>query len=213
MEKRYKLEGHESEIVTAYQSGQPTTLIARTFGVTSTSVNQLLRKLGIPRRDMRASHPLKSYCRYGHPLFGDNLYTTQRGSRGCRACRKAWHEKHPQSESQKQRSRLWGMMKRQSDPEYQRNADLWSYYRLRREEYDAKIIAQRNCCAICGILMEKPQVDHDHETKQVRDLVCRNCNLGIGHLRDDVSIAESLVAYLRKWKSCRLLTRCSRFKV
>ena len=27
MEKRYKLEGHESEIVTEYQSGQPTTLI------------------------------------------------------------------------------------------------------------------------------------------------------------------------------------------
>ena len=37
MEKRYKLEGHEQEVVEAYQSGQPTTLIARTFGVSALS--------------------------------------------------------------------------------------------------------------------------------------------------------------------------------
>ena len=199
MEKRYKLEGHEQEVVDAYQSGQPTTLIARTFGVSATSVNQLLRKLGVPRRDMKTSHPQKSHCRYGHPLFGDNLYTTQRGARGCRACRKAWFEKHPQTEEQKQRSRLWHTRKRQSDPEYQRNADLWSYYRMTRLEFDQKLVAQKNCCAVCKKLMEKPCVDHDHITFQVRDLVCRNCNLAIGHVGENIQTAEALVAYLRKW--------------
>jgi hypothetical protein len=200
MEKRYKLVGHEDEIVTAYQSGQPTTLIAQRFGVSATSVNQLLKKVGIPRRDMRASHPTQSYCRYGHSLFGENLYTTRRGTRGCRACRRAWHAKHPQTEEQKKRSREWAIKKRREDPEYQRNADLWSYYRLTRAEFNQKLIAQKKCCAICNQLMEKPCVDHRHNTFQVRDLVCRNCNLAIGHVRENIEVAESLVAYLKKWK-------------
>jgi hypothetical protein len=31
--------------------------------------------------------------------------------------------------------------------------------------------------------------------------LCRNCNLAVGNVKDDISIAESLVAYLKKWKT------------
>lgn len=39
----------------------------------------------------RAGHGLELFCKYGHPLFGDNLYVKPRGSgrkpvRTCRAC-------------------------------------------------------------------------------------------------------------------------------
>ena len=40
-----------------------------------------------------------------------------------------------------------------------------------------------------------------HETNQVRDILCRNCNCALGLLQDDVLILESALAYLKKWKS------------
>jgi hypothetical protein len=49
--------------------------------------------------------------------------------------------------------------------------------------------------------MGRPCIDHDHETEQVRDLLCRPCNLAVGLLRENIATAENLVIYLKKWKS------------
>lgn len=54
-------------------------------------------------------------------------------------------------------------------------------------------------CAICseipsGLLC----VDHNHETGEVRALLCRPCNLGIGNLKDSADRVEKALAYLRK---------------
>jgi DNA-binding CsgD family transcriptional regulator len=70
------------------------------------------------------------------------------------------------------------------------------------EKFEGKLAAQRNCCMVCKRRMDIPCVDHDHETKQVRDLLCRNCNLALGYLQDDILILESALAYLKKWKTC-----------
>ena len=59
---------------------------------------------------------------------------------------------------------------------------------------------QRGKCAVC---QEKPKkdrlvVDHDHETGRVRGLLCRQCNLALGALRDSPSSIRRLLAYLRR---------------
>ena len=48
--------------------------------------------------------------------------------------------------------------------------------------------------------LTEPHVDHDHETNQLRALLCGSCNRAIGLLQDSVLVVESALAYLKKWK-------------
>ncbi len=42
-------------------------------------------------------------------------------------------------------------------------------------------------CGICGSDSDLV-IDHDHDTKRVRGLLCRGCNAAIGHLHDDMGL-------------------------
>jgi len=41
-------------------------------------------------------------------------------------------------------------------------------------------------------------VDHCHTTGKVRGILCHFCNIGIGHLKDDVTIVEKAFSYLKE---------------
>jgi hypothetical protein len=62
------------------------------------------------------------------------------------------------------------------------------------------IEAQGGCCAICNDELTAPCVDHDHDTRAVRGILCHHCNVGIGHFRDDVVRLASAIAYLERTK-------------
>ncbi len=71
------------------------------------------------------------------------------------------------------------------------------------EWYDDMEVAQGEVCAICkqpsskqGVL--RFDVDHNHATKKVRGLLCRHCNLMLGHARDDPKRLYRAIYYLRK---------------
>lgn len=56
-------------------------------------------------------------------------------------------------------------------------------------------------CAICkspDFAPRGPNVDHDHETGEIRGLLCMKCNVGIGMFADSTEVMESAIAYLRK---------------
>lgn len=56
---------------------------------------------------------------------------------------------------------------------------------------------QDNRCAICNKLMTKPHVDHKHGAVPVpRALLCCNCNLGLGHFKDNPDLLRAAVEYL-----------------
>ena len=51
-------------------------------------------------------------------------------------------------------------------------------------------------CPICG--SEEPLVvDHDHSTQEVRGLICNNCNLVLGHAKDNIETLQNAIAYLQ----------------
>lgn len=87
--------------------------------------------------------------------------------------------------------------------EYRQWCNNLRRYGLTPAEYEAKLAAQNGGCAICGGINAKSgqrlAVDHDHETGQVRGLLCNNCNSAIGKLRDSSATARLAVAYLEKW--------------
>lgn len=69
-------------------------------------------------------------------------------------------------------------------------------YGLSSEQFEEMKKKQRGCCAICR-LPEKLCVDHDHQTDEVRGLLCRKCNAAIGLLSDSSDIASQAVEYLK----------------
>ena len=50
-------------------------------------------------------------------------------------------------------------------------------------------------CEICG-RTDTLCVDHCHQTLELRGVLCRNCNLAIGLLRDDPRLLRAAIAYL-----------------
>ena len=74
----------------------------------------------------------------------------------------------------------------------------------RRSKAVAKQIAlQRHCCFICRRPFRASRdihVDHDHATGKGRGLLCRNCNLGLGHFHDDPTVLSLALAYLWRFR-------------
>lgn len=67
-------------------------------------------------------------------------------------------------------------------------------YGLSYEEYEAALKSE---CEICGA-KEDLSVDHNHETNEVRGVLCRRCNLCIGRMDDDPGILLRAVEYLQR---------------
>ena len=73
-------------------------------------------------------------------------------------------------------------------------------YGLTDEEYYSLLDNQEWCCAICAkpVAQEKLDhaIDHDHETGEIRGILCRLCNLGIGYFRDQPELLDAAKDYL-----------------
>lgn len=86
---------------------------------------------------------------------------------------------------------------------------LKTRYGMTVEEYDALAELQNNLCAICGNpettkhkkgTAKRLCVDHDHSSGKLRQLLCHNCNCGLGRFFDDPERLEKAVEYLRRHK-------------
>lgn len=72
-------------------------------------------------------------------------------------------------------------------------------YGLTEEEYQVKILEQEGKCWICGDPPKEDRalcVDHNHETKKVRGLLCLRCNTGLGNLGDSKERLVRALTYL-----------------
>jgi hypothetical protein len=81
-----------------------------------------------------------------------------------------------------------------------RAAHLLKAYGISVEEFDRRLAAQGGMCAICRNKIAEPRIaiDHDHQTKEVRGLLCKKCNMALGLLGDDkISTLYGAIAYLR----------------
>ena len=86
------------------------------------------------------------------------------------------------------------------NPEKSRAKNLKNRFGMSLEDYDRMLEQQNHCCKICKTdtpgIKGRFVVDHNHDTGEVRGLLCWSCNVGIGHLQDDPSIVLSAFNYL-----------------
>ena len=84
-----------------------------------------------------------------------------------------------------------------------RNTIIRGKYGITPEEYMVMYEAQAGCCKICRKPAEESRngvlaVDHCHNSKDVRGLLCSVCNSGLGFFKDDPDLLAKAIDYLNE---------------
>ncbi len=78
----------------------------------------------------------------------------------------------------------------------------WSIRKVARElgiTYERALeIYALGACEICGETKDKLCIDHAHDSKKVRGLLCNRCNRSLGLLKDRVDVLEAAIIYLKR---------------
>lgn len=96
------------------------------------------------------------------------------------------------------------------------NRDKYSKYSiaLRRKKngfteelFNYLMKLQGGQCAICSIKLStglnetSASADHDHQALKPRGILCKRCNLMLGHAKDDVTRLAKAIEYLEYWRT------------
>lgn len=138
------------------------------------------------------------------------------------ATSQAWKEKN------REKYRLWAREDRAKYPEKYRFLErrrrekegsklvlreILRMHSVSREDYEKMVSSQNNLCAICqnpetrkSRVANAPtrlSIDHCHSCrknrkKDVRGLLCHDCNTGIGKFKDNIDLMEKAIEYLKK---------------
>jgi hypothetical protein len=83
-------------------------------------------------------------------------------------------------------------------------------YGLTKDQYEHMIKTQNNKCAICGREetaklknggVRLLSIDHNHTTNKIRELLCSNCNFGIGYFKENSLLLKIASSYIEKWQT------------
>ena len=138
----------------------------------------------------------------------------------CKACKSAksreWYRANPERQKARNKrryithgadmrakARAWYERNKEHVNDLQRRWALKKRFGLTLEQYDALSAAQGGLCAVC---LQRPKayhtsrrplrIDHCHETRLVRGLLCHHCNVGIGHFFDSPELLRAAATYL-----------------
>jgi len=85
---------------------------------------------------------------------------------------------------------------------YKRRYKLKSLYNITEEDFKRIYTLQKGRCKICNkhekTLKRRLCIDHNHNTKKVRGLLCHSCNFILGVSKENVLILKRAIKYLNK---------------
>jgi hypothetical protein len=111
---------------------------------------------------------------------------------------KRFREKHPNWRKEWDKTHLDSI----------KNSELKQDFGLTLNRYNQFLEKQRGVCAVCGCpetrkankgnKIKRLAVDHCHNTKKVRGLLCQDCNIMLGLAKENVTIFQNAITYLLK---------------
>ena len=103
----------------------------------------------------------------------------------------SWHKEYYQANKEKIAARI---------KEYK----LKKKYGITLKEKKAMLKKQNNKCKICSFKFNENNfkstscIDHCHTTNKIRGLLCRSCNVGLGHFKDNTNLLTTAITYLEE---------------
>ena len=129
----------------------------------------------------------------------------EQGRYRCSRCRE-WKSADNFNKNKQQKSGL-NYMCRPCATDASRKYGLPAKYGIDVARFAEMLLSQGGKCACCahqfdmqGKRADRPHVDHNHKTKEVRSLLCGRCNLAAGNVLDSSDRAAQLANYLKLWK-------------
>jgi len=106
-----------------------------------------------------------------------------------------WEEVKP-NQDRAEYAKQW----RKDNPEKIKNNELVKMFGITLEDYNRMLKDQDSCCKICGKHSDDERqalaVDHCHTTGNIRGLLCKDCNTGLGLLKDSIPILQKAIEYM-----------------
>lgn len=103
----------------------------------------------------------------------------------CKSCQSEYHKEYL-----KKRKEL--------NPNYNTEKH-WRTYGISPEQYNEMLEKQDGKCAICHQESDRKLcIDHNHETDEIRGLLCYKCNSILGLLNDDFQYMWKVYEYLKQ---------------
>ncbi len=103
----------------------------------------------------------------------------------CKLCRSRKYN----TEDKREKQRIYKKKIRKENPDKQRIIWEKSVYGISKEEINI------DKCMICGS-QRRLCIDHCHNTKIVRGILCTKCNFGLGYFDDNKQKLENAIKYL-----------------
>lgn len=147
-------------------------------------------------------HPNSKYCLDCAPIMAEVKsveWKNKRPNKKKEYRRKSYlnNKEHTLFVNEQWRQKNWT-----KDKENKLRYHLKRFFNLTIEDYDNMVKEQKGLCKICNnppdTKHNKLYVDHCHNTKKIRGLLCHGCNAGIGLLKDNTDILRKAIEYLDK---------------
>ena len=107
---------------------------------------------------------------------------------------------------ERERQRRYERANREKNRERMRRWRAANYFHRVQGQNHGKTRAEIHAIAVqqggCAICKKKPtglhlwHGDHDHKTGAFRGVLCRKCNIGLGHFKDNVKFLREAIYYL-----------------
>lgn len=141
-------------------------------------------KLIGPRLKHRGFSSQRAYDATYRDKHGPRIWTAVQHARNIESIR-AWYKEH------------------KNDPAYvfsKRVSKLKLAQKFTLADFNAMLSAQGHRCGLCRRLFTDvliPMIDHSHEEHRVRNLLCNDCNSGLGFFRESEEVLQAAIQYLR----------------
>jgi len=110
-----------------------------------------------------------------------------------------WNEKHREAINKQKRD--YHKNNLEKDRLYRYEHHLKKSYGMSLEDKKLLLEQQNNVCKTCASPLihteKKCCVDHDHKTGRVRGILCSNCNIVLGMIKENTITLSNMIEYIR----------------
>lgn len=123
-----------------------------------------------------------------------------------RKSKQRWHAKNPDytrawKAANPDKVRAWYESNIEKIKFQAKRSTLKRVYGLTLEQRDELFAKQGSKCGVCGLTdpgsTKGWHIDHCHNTKRVRGILCNHCNLMLGYAKDNAETLANAIKYLR----------------
>lgn len=157
-------------------------------------IRQYTSRLGYTR----GKDKLCKSCSNSIALGGSGFVRPVEGKRLCGKCKKVLPEEHFVKYKDGRSHSYCKPCKSEHFKNYQKTIGRFKRHGITKDIYDTMYKEQAGKCYVCDKQEQKLHIDHNHTTGKVRRLLCKECNMGLGLLKENKKTLQNMIIYLEK---------------